>query len=441
MVILLAGCKGTEGPTESPEIPSHPVDTLKPKITFTYPPMNSQGPYSGFYPANNSIIKIAFNKTMNSASVRRAVAITSPRGNIRADTNMVITTDGYVFFITPVDSSGHLLSRWWIGENYTFTIASSAHDTSGNALQPAFTMNFMPEPLFRIPGATNLLQKNSPFFINFNSLVDTSIFSAIKIAPQVTGYWYISVDSMSACAYPLNVQANETTYTVIVTTDAHDKYDNHLSTAVTFPFTTVAAPTPFTIVTAIPQNTSSSLFPNIYIGCSLLVDTGTIRSAFHIKPNILGQFIFGDVYFYFNPSRDYFPETTYIVTIDTTLREEGGTGLSAQYVFSFKTPPFEVQSTLPADSQTAVDTASDISVEFDAMIDDDSVPTSFSLVNLSNAVVVQGSYIYNPNAFFFEPAQPLYANTNYRATISTGLRTREGVALKSPYTFSFKTGN
>ncbi len=439
VLLVLSNCKEGGGPTKPPSPPTDSVNA-GPKIVQIYPPVNSQGPYENFYPAQLSQIKVVFNKCMNFASVCKAVAITSTAGDIRVDTNLITSIANTAFFITPSDSTGRLISFWRIGQRYTFTISSVAHDTSGNKLQPPFSMNFMPEPTFRVTGVTDSLAVSAPFYVKFNGLVDTSIFSAINILPQVTATWHLSYDSMSVYANLSGVQNTDVAYIVNVTVDAHDKEGNHLPQdfTTTFRFTS----SPFRITTFIPSNMSNqvSLSDDIYVGCTMVIDTGSIRSAFHIRPPIAGQFLIsGEVYFFYVPVSNFLPETTYTVSIDSSLRALGGPSLSRSYVFSFQTLPFEVISTVPGDGQINVQPSTFINVDFDAFIDPGSVPGSFSLVDPSNTIV-EGEFLSSPEGFSFLPSTVLKSNTAYRVSISNEMRTREGWHLKNSYTFSFRTG-
>ena len=443
-LIIVSSCKSPESPTEPVKPKPTPVDSLvdpaiQPKVIATWPGINSQGPYAGFYPANQSQLQIRFNKKMDVSSVFRAVDISAPGGNIKVDTNLCTSYGGTNFSITPTDSTGHLLKLWTVGQAYTFTISTSARDVNGNHLQPVFSMSFTPEPYLRITAVTESLQTNSPFIMNFNSLVDTSIISSIHITPFATGSWYISFDSMSACAYPLYLLMSDSTYTVTVTTDAHDKLGNYLPSIFTSTLRSVMV-SEFRIITVIPNSTANSLFQSIYIGCTKFIDTSTIRPAFHISPKVTGYFFIpNDVYYYFKITRNYIPETSYTVTIDSTLRESNGPSLSAPYVFTFKTPPFRIDYNYPADKDTGVPPAAAIDVTLNGFIDITSVPASFHLVDRNNNPVTGTLYTFD-YGFYFEPSPSLMQTMEYRATITTALHTPEGISLKSEYTFSFKTG-
>ncbi len=440
----LSGCTSPESPPEPPKQKSTPVDSLvdpaiQPRVISSWPGINSEGPYAGFYPADQSQLQIRFNKKMNVSSVYRALNITAPGGNIRVDTSLCSSYGGTNFTIPPVDSAGHLLKRWVVARTYTLTVSSSACDVNGNHLEHAFSMTFRPEPYFRVTAATESLQTGYPFIMNFNSLVDSSVLASIHISPPVSGNWTVSPDSMAVIAYPLYLLMNDSVYAVTVTTDAHDKFGNYIPTTFSSTLRSVTT-SEFRIMTAMPNKTASTLYQPIYIGCSRFIDTATIRPAFHSSPKVTGNFFIpGDVYFYFNVTKNYIPETTYTITIDSTLQEDNGSTLSAPFIFTFKTPDFHISSTYPGDGQTDVPPSVWIDVMLNGFIDTASVPVAFSLVDRNN-IVVAGTFGYYGHGFYFEPSAALMKSMDYSVTITTGIHTPEGIHLKAAHTFSFKTG-
>lgn len=467
IILIFSSCKGPEGPMG----PAGPAGqglgslsdpSIMPKVIYTYPPQNSVGPYEFFYislgwiyersssiyyyfPVYMSQFQVRFNKYMDISSIRRSIAMSSPLGDVRIDTNYILSIGGDVFFINPVDTNGTRMSRWRIGQNYTFTVSSNARDINGNALQPSFGMSFMPEPYFRVRdiypvnGATKIATSNSNIVFSFNSAVDTSIRSLIQISPPVFGQWYLSYDSMSlSLGYPS--LENATTYTMTIGTNAHDTYGNHLLQPFVSSFTTL----PFGVSYTYPANgsTGTGLTDQIDVEFTSGLDSSTIRSAFKIHPSIAGQFYlnYSSSSFQFSPLNEYVFDTVYTVTIDSSIRGSDGSKLAAPYNFSFRTAPFRVSYTYPYDGSSNNATSSNIQVTCDALIDSASVSSSFVLFDSSN-VAVAGIFTIYSNSFSFTPTVLLKPNAFYRATVSTGLRSKQGKTLASPYSFSFMTGN
>src|SRR5437867_1853112 len=98
--LLAFNCKGPEGPAGPAGPPGGGVELLTdprvlPKVIYTYPPMNSQGPYDNF---TNSVV-VRFNKIMDIPSLRRSIQVSSPEGNVRTDSAHIYTSGGDIFTV------------------------------------------------------------------------------------------------------------------------------------------------------------------------------------------------------------------------------------------------------------------------------------------------------------------------------------------------------
>ena len=99
--------------TESPDDPA-----LIPRVVYTYPSANSIGPYPDiyvtpcrYYCSPEKRLQLRFNKFMDVATVRRSINLSSPRGDVRIDPNLVIPVGGDVFLITPSIPAGVGMGR------------------------------------------------------------------------------------------------------------------------------------------------------------------------------------------------------------------------------------------------------------------------------------------------------------------------------------------
>jgi len=447
ITVLWSACKEVQGPTGPPGSESLTDPAVQPKVFYTYPPANTQGPYDAFF-YNNSQIQVRFNKIMDRVSVGRAVNLSSPHTTVRIDTGNIYSVGGDEFGIYVYDPlSSYYSYRWKVGETYSFTIASSAKDINGNSLLPAYAMTFAPEPYFRIrsvypsDGATNV-SLSSSIDLYFNGPVDTSIFSKITISPSVPGQWEYNDSTQIYYSYYLSPLKANTTYTIAVSANARDKYGNQLPQRFTSSFTTA----PFQVTSTYPSNGSINvpLFNSIEVDFNSPIDTGTVRSAFKLTPTTSGYFSMydGSSYFTFYPTNELLADTTYSVTVDTSLRSKSGDKLLAPYTFSFATVPFQVTGTYPSNGATYVDRYIRIEVDFSDRIDTGSVRGAFSMKDAMGSIVVGGFSSYSGiNIFYFYPNSILAANMIYTATISIAMRSQGGQAIKAPYTFSFTTGN
>lgn len=447
LVILSLSCEGPMGPA-GPQGPAGDIGsltdpTIMPKVISTYPPANSTGPYEFFNYYSSNIIQVRFNKIMDHGSLKRAFSITSPDLAVRIDTSAIYSYGGDLFRLYVYDSLGYSY-MWKFGITYTFGIAASAKDVNGNALNPAYSMTFTPEPYFRIkniypPNGAQNVGTSSSISLMFNSPVDTSIFSSIQITPPISGRWHIdSYDSTYLYYYYSNALSHNTTYTINVQQGAKDKYGNQLQQPFNSTFTTLA----FRVSSTYPKNgmENISLTNSVEIYFTNYLDTSTIRRSFSITPNVSGylNFYTNSSYIYFNHYSDEFiPETTYTVKIDTSIRSVSGDKLLSPYQFSFKTAPFKITYIYPYDGSTNVSRyLSYISVECNSRIDTSTIRSSFSIPGITGSFY----YYYGSSNFYFYPTNtPFEANRTYTATISTSLKSIKGARLKEPYSFSFTT--
>lgn len=419
---------------------------IRPRVIYTYPPANTEGPYEDFsYPA----IEVRFNKIMNRPSVRRAVSLSSSLGDVRADTNYVYSFGGDIFqIVASSNPAGYPYNfHWRVAQPYSLDISSSAKDVNGNQLIPAFSMTFMPEPYFRVRtvypqnGASDVYTYSS-IYLYFNSPVDTSVFSSIQITPAPQGRWRLDPYPDSSNVYFSYTGpgwlANNTSYTITVHTTARDKYGHQLSQQFTSSFTTQS----FRVNSTYPYNGSTGVYLNNSISAYFngAVDTGTVRTAFTISPAIPGYFTMydGSDYFSFTPTNGFTSSTQYNATISTALRSKGGGNLSTPFSFSFTTASFFVTSTDPYNGQSNVSRSTSISVYLTGSPDTSTLRNAFGISpNVAGSFTSydQGSY------FYFSPNTILAAYQAYTVSVDSTLRSRSGSRLLAPYTFSFTTGN
>jgi hypothetical protein len=438
IVILSFTCRGPVGQIGPSSSESLIDPNIQPKVIFTNPPMNSKGPYDGY-----QYILIRFNKIMDLSSLREAIHLFSLYDQIAINTE-VYSDEGdivKVYAFTPDYYGGDIIDG--VGHVFKLTIESSAKDINGNYLQTAFSMTFEPEPYFRVRSiwpkndATEIpLSAGSSNYIRitFNSAINDSILELIKISPVLTSQWRLA-DSITVVNSYSNLNIN-TTYTINISSAAHDKYGNYLSEAFNSSFTTKR----FQVSTITPSNGSKDirLDANVYVRMTGKIDTSTIRAAFQINPMVDGYFTLymNADYFYFFPKIELLPETNYTVTIDSTIRSISGNKLLSPYIFKFSTAPFKVSSTSPTDGASEVSRASDIYVYFNAGIKSDIVPTAFGITG-----GVTGTFSIHDTYFSFKPNSILSAYTTYTVLISTLMESKGAAHLKVPYTFSFTAGD
>jgi O-glycosyl hydrolase len=136
--------------------------------------------------------------------------------------------------------------------------------------------------------------------------------------------------------------------------------------------------------------------------------------------------------------------TTYTATITTGAQSSGGTGLSANYTWSFTTaaaPAPNVTAVTPANNATGVAITTTVSATFDqAMNAATFTGSTFTLVPQGGAAVSANvTYSSNGNVATLTPLSTLAYNTTYTAMLTTGVQASTGSALAQNYTWTFTT--
>lgn len=451
LAFLTLSCEGPVGPPGS-GLGSLSDPTVMPRVLYTYPGASTVGPYDDLYRSEcgwewcywYSQIQVRFNKFMDVSSVRRAVRLSSPLHDVRADTNFILSVGGDVFILIPVDTHGYRFNfRFGIGVPYTIGVDSTARDINGNPLRPAFAATFVPEPHFRVreasPANGAIDVHTYPYIVlKFNNRVTREILGHVGIDPPATGSWGVGYDSTEAAFTPASNLGTATRYTISVDGAAEDADGNRLPAPFSTSFTTVA----FRVTAASPADGSTGIaltaVPSVVF--SVPLDTGTIRSSFRIDPPTPGSFngiYYGTSYVSYAPLDGLLGSTLYTVTVDSSVRATGGDRLGAPYEFSFTTAPFGILSTFPGDGATGVPRANWVTVYANAPLEYSTVAAS---IRVAPAAVIEASTCDGCSSFQFRAQAGFEANTTYTVTIGNALRTKRGEQLAAPHTLSFTTG-
>jgi hypothetical protein len=455
LVVTIISCEGPTGPPGPPGDPNGSLSdpSVMPKAIYSYPGANTTGPYPELYQYDcgfeycrwYSQFQVRFNKFMDVSSVRKAVRLSSPLGDIHADTSFILSIGGDVFILNPVDSNGYRWNfRFRVGEEYSIGVDSTARDINGNALVPPFTTTFVPEPYFRVmdvnpPDRAVDVPTYVNIFLNFNSKVLPEILTHLTMEPAIPGFWWMGYDSTGVGYQSSSNLPSGTSFTITVDGTAEDALGNRIQAPVVSRFTTV----PFRVASTQPSDGSTgvplTITPSLYF--SVPLDTSTITSAYHFTPATTGTIngiYYGTTYLSYTPLNGLLASTAYTVRIDSTLRDLSGNPLPGGYEYSFTTAPFSVLSTQPVAGATGVVRGNYVTINTNAPLDAASVAGSIQIN--PPAVVSPMSACDGCSAFQFYAPESLAANTTYTVTIGTGLRTKRGQPLPAPYTFSFTTG-
>jgi len=324
-----------------------------------------------------------------------------------------------------------------------------------------------------LPGAVgpNIMSPNNVVKIRFNSLMNSrSVIRAVSISPTnesvyidtntaspvegttfdfpltPTPVWLAftrdaSLDSRFPAGYRIDYPSFKVaqTYTIFIASSAQDIYGDSLASQNSFSFT----PEPYFRVTdTYPVNNDtaiSPIYPYVSIRFNAVIDTSSAQSSFLTFSPQVG----GTTYVYYGswglswslPAGAMFAsETRYTATVGTSIRDVDGHVPPSPYSFSFTTAPYMVTAAYPTGNAAGVNSVLYIYCNF--LIDSTSAASAFSI-----SPAVNGSLQYNGTEFTFTPSAALLANTTYKATISASLRATNGTTIKTPYSFSFTTGN
>ncbi len=443
--LIAVSCKGPEGPVGPPGdgVASLTDPAIVPTVLATYPLDRSTGPYTDF----NSRITLRFNKIMDRTSIKRAVHLSSPLGDVLLDTTSIAAQNTDAFTLAPLDARGSTYKFYWkIGISYSVTVDTSAFDINGNHLRTPYTMTFLPEPYFRVTattpqnGATEVALGSS-ITIAFNSQVDTSIFRHITFQPPLRGTWgYIAAfpaPDSTDIRFTSQGALLDTLYTILIDSTAADKHGNRFPSPFSSTFTTatfrVASTTP------VDGTTSYSIFKGVSIAFTAPADTASFRQAWTISPPVQGTFGWNGAFtsVTFVPAQRLADNAVYTVTLSDSLMSHTGSHLAQPYSFSFATTPFQISGTSPTDGSTNVSLTGSVLVSMTDYYDTSTVRSS---VIISPAVPLSFGLVNNSPTITLHPVSGFQSNTTYIVMLSTGLHSMRGDSLAMGASFSFTTG-
>ena len=356
-IILLTGCNSDSDNVVDNGGGINDI-SLTPAVIWTDPLPGSVGP-NIMSPGN--VVKIRFNKLMNTRSVIRAVSISPSNETVFIDTTRSTPVEGttFDFPLTPTPiwlvlvKDVNLDSRFppsyqvyypyfKVAQQYTISVDPSALDIYGNTLASKYTFVFTPEPYLRVTdnyplkSDTGISPAYSSISVRFNAMIDTgTVRAAFQISPSVAGevYLYSNTWGISWSQASNSMFASETQYTATVVTTLKDVDGHLLNSPYSFSFTTA----PYRVTYGYPTGTSVSLTSSIGINCNFLIDSTTMAKSFTINPTINGKFQYNTASFSFVPASNLSPNTTYTVTVSTGLHGKNGTPMKSAYSYSFTT--------------------------------------------------------------------------------------------------------
>jgi hypothetical protein len=432
------------------------ADTTPPQVSSTTPAKGATT-----VPVNTAI-SATFSKPMNPSTINAtSFVVTGPGGTAIAGA-VTYAAPGSVATFTPAADLAY-------GAVYTATITTAATDQASpaNALAANYVWTFTsiapptpPSVLSTTPaaGATSVPVNQAiaaTFSVAMNSAtIDGATFMvAGPGGAAVAGTVTYSASSSVATFTPAANLAYSTLYTATITSGATNSAGTPLAGNYGWNFTTITPPP--TIISTIPGNGATGVLPSQVLSatfseamnCTTLVSPATTFSV--TGPG--GAAIAGAVgctagVATFTPAAALAINTSYTATISSAAKSLAGTGLAANYVWTFKTgTPIAgptVIGTVPRNAATGVPTNQALSAVFSEAMNPSSITgATFTLAGPGGAAVGGTvAYLAAGSIATFTPAADLAPGTVYTATVTTGAQDLQARALASNYVWSFTTG-
>lgn len=272
----------------------------------------------------------------------------------------------YLEFNTPVDSTiypsiriqPHVAGRWWpdfyypgiyfapstqfaANTTYTLRIETSARNIYGDQLPTLYTLSFS-TGAFQVNGSypkpgqrTNDLW--SSIRLSFTELLDTSsVPGAFSTIPILQGRFEYSIPPHNSFWFtPDELLERNKRYRVTVSTAIRSESGQNLLAPYVFEFLSPG----FEVTGTTPRNRETDYYSlaALHVDFSGPIDSSTVRSAFEIRPTVVGTFAFSSQAFSFEPVSSFALNTRYTVTIRPSLRMPNGVPLESGYAFWFVT--------------------------------------------------------------------------------------------------------
>ena len=410
--------------------------------------------------AIGTAISATFNMAMNGASIGASTfTVAGPGGTAVAG---AVTYGSSVATFTPTAELAY-------STTYTATITTGARNRGGTSLASNYVWTFTtitppPVVISTIPanGATGVLL-DQVLSATFNEAMICTTLASPATTFTLAGPGGIAVAGSAGCSgsiatfTPGAELAVNTVYTATISTAAKDLAGTPMAVNYVWSFRTVPAPTPPTVISAVPLNGATGVPINQDLSAtfSVAMDAATIGAATFTVSGPGGAAVAGAVTYVaagsvatFAPTADLTPSTVYTATITTGAKDLLGTALASNYVWSFTTAaapdvtPPTVISTIPLDLATAVPLNQVVSATFNEAMDPATINSTTFRLTGPGTTPVAGLIAYAAigNTLTFTPAASLAPSTLFTATITNGVKDLAGNAMVADYVCTFTTG-
>lgn len=426
-----------------------------PTVVFTAPADGASGV------SVSQALAATFSQAMNPATIDAATFTLSGPGGVVAGA-VTYNSAGSVATFTPSTSLAY-------SAQYSATITTGAQNLSGEGLISSYTWNFTTglSPLLvasTLPeNAATGVSVTQALSATFNKPLNCTTLTSSSTTFTVTGPGNTSVEGAVTCTgniatfTPASDLSFSTLYTATITTGAADTEGIALASNYVWSFITVPAPTAPTVIFTIPKNSAT----NVPISQAVLatfseamtaktINTTTFTLAGPGSTAVVGTVVYtasGSVAT-FTPSAPLAYSTLYTSTITTGATSLTDSSLTSNYVWTFTTiaAPIAraptVLSTIPANLATNVPLNQIVSATFSEPMNPATINSINFTLRATGGATVAGIVADAAigNTLIFTPANNLAPNTQYTATITTGVKDLIGTALANTYVWTFTTG-
>jgi len=435
-------------------------DTTPPTVVSTIPVNAATG-----VPVNQAI-SATYSEAMDPLTITTATLRLAGPGGSPVTGTVAYDPINFIATLTPSASLAYSTS-------YTATVTTGETDLAGNALAGNYVWTFTTAaaPDTIPPVVVSTVPVSAATGVPINQVLSATFSKAMNCATLTSPATTFTVTGPSAAAVagtvnctgtiatftPAALLATNTLFTARVTTGAADLAGNALASDYVWSFITVPAPTPPTVISAVPANGATGVPINQALSATFseAMNPATINSTIFTLAGPGGAAVAGAVTYVaagsvatFTPAASLASSTVYTATVATGAMDLAGNALANNFSWSFttaaapNTTPPTVISTTPANAAGNVPFNQAVSVTFSEAMNPATISaTTFTIAGPGGATVM-GLVTYTSigNVATFSPAADLAPSTLFTATVTTGATDLAGNALAANYVWTFTTG-
>ncbi len=415
-----------------------------------------------FFTDTTAVIRITFKERMDTVSVKDAFSVTPAISWRIAKTefsepyhSMYIAMPIIDFFTYPeITITLEQSAKTVYGEHLDFDLALKYYPDTAS-LSEVITYTYI---ISTVPyNSQTDVNAATDIKIRFRTPMNrVSVEQAFSLSPTATPnfFWsiYTNYEELTVkFAIPLR---NNTVYTVTLDTGMTTFDSTVIPGSLSFSFTTRSMQ--FIDYSPLDGEPSFPATDPFRYTLNFLVDPADFLNAFSIAPPVDSL----SLSITLSPTSGYYDvtvyhsllklDTTYTVTIDSTLKAIGGAALGTIFTQTFTTESILsdttsqidsslISSVVPSDTTHLINCSGEPRIYFRYSMDKQSVEQRISLTPATLFTVSWQDYLQSEDRIVnINPSQRLKANTLYTVVIDSGYQTK-AETVGNRYTFSFKT--